>query len=47
MSEIKSVCVYCGSGPGTDPAFIAAARQLGKELARNDIRLIYGNRNTE
>jgi uncharacterized protein (TIGR00730 family) len=42
MSEIKSVCVYCGSGPGTDPAFIAAARQLGKELARNGIRLIYG-----
>jgi len=42
MSEIKSVCVYCGSGPGTDAAFIAAARQLVKELARNGIRLVYG-----
>jgi uncharacterized protein (TIGR00730 family) len=42
MSEIKSVCVYCGSGPGTDPAFIEAARQFGAELAKNGIRLIYG-----
>ncbi len=42
MSEIRTVCVYCGSGPGTDPAFIAAARQFGKELAENSIRLIYG-----
>ncbi len=42
MSEIKSVCVYCGSGPGTDPAFIDAARHLGKMLAKNGIRLVYG-----
>jgi uncharacterized protein (TIGR00730 family) len=42
MSDIRSVCVYCGSGPGTDPAFIEAARQFGKELAENGIRLIYG-----
>jgi uncharacterized protein (TIGR00730 family) len=42
MSEIRSVCVYCGSGPGTDPAFIEAARQFGRELAENGIRLIYG-----
>jgi uncharacterized protein (TIGR00730 family) len=42
MSTIKSVCVYCGSGPGTDPAFVEAARELGRELAANGIRLIYG-----
>jgi uncharacterized protein (TIGR00730 family) len=42
MSDIKSVCVYCGSGPGTDPAFVEAARQFGKELANNGIRLVYG-----
>jgi uncharacterized protein (TIGR00730 family) len=42
MSDIRSVCVYCGSGPGTDPAFIEATRQFGKELAENGIRLIYG-----
>jgi predicted Rossmann-fold nucleotide-binding protein len=28
-SEIRSICVYCGSGPGNDPAFAAAAASLG------------------
>jgi uncharacterized protein (TIGR00730 family) len=42
MSKIRSVCVYCGSGPGTDPAYVEAAERFGRELARNDIRLIYG-----
>jgi uncharacterized protein (TIGR00730 family) len=42
MSEIKSICVYCGSGPGTNPAFIAAARRFGQILAENNIQLIYG-----
>jgi uncharacterized protein (TIGR00730 family) len=42
MSHLRSVCVYCGSGPGGDPAFVAAARALGKVLAQNKIRLIYG-----
>ena len=42
MSEIRSICVYCGSGPGTNPAFIAAARRFGQILAENDIGLVYG-----
>jgi len=42
MNEIKSICVYCGSGPGTDPAFVAAAREFGRILAENGIRLVYG-----
>jgi uncharacterized protein (TIGR00730 family) len=42
MSTIRTLCVYCGSGPGTDPAFIAAARTLGKLLAENGVRLVYG-----
>lgn len=42
MSKIKSVCVYCGSGPGTDPAYVEAAEQFGRELARNGVRLVYG-----
>jgi uncharacterized protein (TIGR00730 family) len=42
MTEIKSICVYCGSGPGTNPAFITAARRFGQILAENDIRLVYG-----
>jgi uncharacterized protein (TIGR00730 family) len=42
MSTIKTVCVYCGSGPGTNPNFIEAAKALGKSLADNRIRLVYG-----
>ena len=42
MNEIKTVCVYCGSGPGTNPRFIKSAIALGKALAENGIRLVYG-----
>jgi uncharacterized protein (TIGR00730 family) len=42
MNKIKTVCVYCGSGPGTNPHFIEAAKTFGKVLAENGIRLVYG-----
>jgi uncharacterized protein (TIGR00730 family) len=42
MSKIKTVCVYCGSGPGTNPRFIESAKALGKALAESGIRLVYG-----
>jgi uncharacterized protein (TIGR00730 family) len=42
MSKINALCVYCGSSPGTDPAFVAAARSFGKILAENGVRLVYG-----
>jgi uncharacterized protein (TIGR00730 family) len=42
MKKIKTVCVYCGSGPGTNPHFVEAAIALGKALAENGIRLVYG-----
>jgi uncharacterized protein (TIGR00730 family) len=42
MNEIRSVCVYCGSGPGANPRFTEAATAFGKLLAGHDIRLIYG-----
>ena len=42
MSKINAICVYCGSSPGTDPAFVEAARDFGKILAENGIRLVYG-----
>jgi uncharacterized protein (TIGR00730 family) len=42
MSKIKTVCVYCGSGPGTNPHFVEAAIALGKALAENDVRLVFG-----
>ena len=42
MSEIQSICVYCASGAGTNPAFVEAAERFGRVLAENGIRLIYG-----
>jgi uncharacterized protein (TIGR00730 family) len=42
MSKIKTVCVYCGSGPGTNPHFIESAKAFGKMLAESSIRLVYG-----
>jgi uncharacterized protein (TIGR00730 family) len=42
MSKINALCVYCGSSPGTDPAFVAVARSFGKILAENSVRLVYG-----
>ena len=42
MSKINAICVYCGSSPGTDPAFVETAREFGKNLAQNGIRLVYG-----
>jgi uncharacterized protein (TIGR00730 family) len=42
MSMLQTICVYCGSGPGKNPAFVKAARKFGKILAENDIGLIYG-----
>jgi uncharacterized protein (TIGR00730 family) len=40
--KIQKICVYCGSGPGTDPAFIEAARAFGAILAKNRIGLVFG-----
>ena len=42
MSRINSICVYCASGPGTSPAFVAAARSFGRILAENGVSLVYG-----
>ncbi len=40
--SIGSVCVYCGSGLGQNPAYTAAARTLGVELAAHGLGLVYG-----
>lgn len=38
----RSICVYCGSRPGSDPAFASDAETLGKGIATRDWRLVYG-----
>lgn len=42
MKTIQKICVYCGSGPGKNPAYAAAAEILGQEMADRDIGLVYG-----
>ncbi len=36
------LAVYCGSSPGADPAYAAAARALGREMAARGIGLVFG-----
>lgn len=42
MNNIYSLCVFCGSSLGENPAFSEAASNLGRELARQGIRMVYG-----
>lgn len=39
---IRSVCLYCGSSDGTDPAYVAGAAEFGRALAQAGVRLVYG-----
>lgn len=39
---MRSVCVFCGSSPGGDPAYLAAAQVIGHEIAGRGLRLVYG-----
>ncbi len=39
---MKSLCVFCGSASGAVPAYGAAARDLGRQLAARGIALVYG-----
>src|SRR3990170_3474258 len=42
MADIQSVCVYCGSSVGNDPAYLEAARSFGRIIAHEKIKLVYG-----
>jgi len=42
MSLPASLCLYCGSKPGQDPAYAEAAQALGRFVAQAGIRLVYG-----
>lgn len=39
---LTSVCVFCASSPGSDPAITAATVELGRLLAERGIQLVYG-----
>jgi uncharacterized protein (TIGR00730 family) len=43
---MSSICVYCGSSPGSDAAFLRAAREIGVLAAQRGHTLVYGGGNT-
>lgn len=45
MSQLSSLCVYCGSSPGSDPIYLETASELGRYLANSGIRVVYGGGN--
>lgn len=42
MNSTHSVCVYCGSSPGSDPIYMQSGTALGAALAASGLRLVYG-----
>lgn len=42
---MKSICVFCGSSMGVRPVYKEAAQTLGKTLASQKFRLVYGGGN--
>jgi len=45
MPAIQTICVYCGSGFGSEPVFVQTAAELGRRLAEAGINLVYGGGN--
>lgn len=41
-TELKNLCVFCGSNSGRNPAYMESARNLGTALAENQLGLVYG-----
>ncbi len=42
MTPAFSICVYCGSRPGANPAYAEAARFVGEWIAQHNGQLVYG-----
>jgi uncharacterized protein (TIGR00730 family) len=45
MPALSSVCGFCGSNGGADPAYAEAARAVGRGLAERGLRVVYGGGN--
>jgi uncharacterized protein (TIGR00730 family) len=39
---VKSICIYCGSSAGNDPAFLEEAVRAGRIIAEQGLTLVYG-----
>jgi uncharacterized protein (TIGR00730 family) len=42
MTDIGTVCVFCGSSAGSSPVYVDAARAFAREAVRRRIRIVYG-----
>ena len=42
MLQLSTLCVFCGSNAGADPAYTDAARRTGELLARSGIAIVFG-----
>lgn len=40
--SLRSICVFCGASPGAQPIYRQAAERLGRHLAEQGLRLVYG-----
>lgn len=45
IRSFQRLCVFCGSSLGANPVYAEAAKQVGAELARRSIALVYGGGN--
>lgn len=44
--QIKNICVYCGSGDGLNPIYKQTAIQVGADIAKHNMALVYGGGST-
>ena len=46
LGQMKRLCIYCGSSPGSRPEYADAAQACGRALAQSGVGVVYGGGNT-
>ncbi len=41
-NTLRKIAVFCGASSGNSPEYVECARQLGQEMVRRGIGLVYG-----
>lgn len=42
LRKINTLCVFCGSSEGNDPAYLQSAEQFGSAMVKSGMDLVYG-----
>jgi uncharacterized protein (TIGR00730 family) len=42
VPDLSSICVFCGSNAGANPAYLETAEAVGRGLAQRGVRVVYG-----